>query len=184
MKLLRSLLFFIIALAIAAAILSFLTATSQKVEKTITINAPAKAIYDELKLLENFNRISIWGQQDSSIQYTMTGTDGTVGAKTSWKGHPEISGEGSIEITSLKPNQSVAHKIHFTQPKKGDAESIFSIIEQDKTSSRITWYFELATPRPWNIFNLFFNLDKEMGKDFENGLAALKLYIEAQQAIK
>ena len=36
----------------------------------------------------------------------------------------------------------------------------------------------MATPRPWNIFNLFYSLDKQMGKDFEDGLTALKNIIE------
>lgn len=184
MKIFRQFIFFIIALIIATAALSFFMPTSQKINRSITINAPAKAIYDEVRLLENFNRVSVWSQQDSTIKYTMTGTDGTIGAFTTWTGDPEISGEGKIELTELKSNHTVVHKIHFSKPKKGSAESTFSIIEKDKTSTTVTWYFEVATPRPWNIFNLFFSLDKQMGKDFDTGLTALKLYVEAKQAAK
>lgn len=172
-------LFFLLALVAAAAILTFVLPVSQKVKKSITISAPAKDIYDNLSKLENFNRVSIWSQADSSIVNTMKGTDGTVGASVSWKGSPEISGEGSIEITELIPDHTVSHKIQFSKPKKGKASSTFSVIGQDKKSTTVTWYFELHTPRPWNIFNLFYSLDKQMGEDFEKGLAALKLYMEA-----
>lgn len=181
MKFARLLFFFFLALLAATAALSFMLPSHQKIEKSITINAPAAAIYNEVRSLENFNRVSVWNQQDSTIQYTKSGNDGTVGASTSWKGDPEISGEGKIEISELIPNHTVAHNIEFSKPKKGNATSTFSIIEKDKNSTTVTWYFKVATPRPWNIFNLFFSLDKQMGKDFDTGLAALKLYMEAKQ---
>jgi effector-binding domain-containing protein len=71
----------------------------------------------------------------------------------------------------------VSHKLSFTKPKKGTATSSFTLSESNGTTS-VTWHFELATPRPWNIFNLFSSLDKNMGKDFEDGLALLKSSIE------
>lgn len=179
MKIFRQLLFFVIALIIAAAGLSFFMPTSQKVKRSIFINAPAAVIFDQVKKLDNFNRFSVWSQQDTAAKYTITGTDGTVGAAMSWKGDPTISGEGKIEITSLIPTHTIGHSIQFTQPKNGTAESLFTIYDIGKGNTEVSWYFELATPRPWNIFNLFYSLDKEMGKDFDTGLAALKLYIEA-----
>jgi hypothetical protein len=42
----------------------------------------------------------------------------------------------------------------------------------------------MATPRPWNIFNLLYSLDEEMGKDFDDGLSALKVLIEANTNIQ
>jgi effector-binding domain-containing protein/uncharacterized protein YndB with AHSA1/START domain len=177
MKGLKIFLFFLLAVVIATATLSFLLPTSQKVEKAITINAPAENVYEQLSKLEHFNKWSVWNQQDSTAIYILSGTDGTIGATTSWKGDPEISGEGKIEISLLEPNHKVVHQLHFTQPKKADAISTFKLVE-NKGITSVTWNFELATPRPWNIFNLFFSLDKQMGKDFETGLSVLKSVIE------
>lgn len=174
----RLLLFFLLAVIAITAFLSFMQPTSQQVERLIVINTPAKNIYDQLVKLDNFNKFSVWSQQDSTAVYTLSGTDGTVGAYTSWKGSPEISGEGKIEITALEPNKKVVHKLQFTQPKKGNAESVFLLNETSKTTTSVTWTFNMATPRPWNIFNLFFSLDKQMGKDFEDGLKAMKTMIE------
>lgn len=183
MKILRQLLFFLIALVVAAAILSFMLPTHQKINRSLTINAPAQVIYDELKLLRNFNQVSVWGRQDSSLRYTFSGEDGQPGATSSWKGDPEVSGEGKITILSLVPPNNITHTIEFSAPRKGKAESAFSLVEKDKNNTTVTWYFKLATPRPWNIFNLFFSLDKQMGKDFDDGLAFLKRYIETKQLI-
>lgn len=178
MKLGRLLLFFLLAVIAITAFLSFMQPTSQQVERSIVINTPAKKIYEQLIKLENFNKFSVWSQQDSAATYTFTGTDGTVGAATSWKGSPEISGEGKIEIVALEPNRKVVHQLQFTQPKKGNAASVFLLTETSKLTTTVTWTFNMATPRPWNVFNLFYSLDKEMGKDFEDGLKAMKTMIE------
>ena len=179
MKFIRLLVFFILAVIITVVALSFFLPTSQKVERSVVINAAAADIYNQLIKLENFNKFSVWSQQDSSAVYTLTGTDGTVGAATSWKGSTEISGEGKIEIISLETNKTVKHKLHFTKPKKGTAVSTFVLNQTNNNSTTVLWTFNMATPRPWNIFNLLYSLDEEMGKDFDDGLSALKALIEA-----
>lgn len=180
MKALRLFIFFLLAVVVVFIALSALMPTSQKITRSVTVNAPATLIYEQLKTLNNFNRIAAWGNNDSTLVYTFTGTDGTIGASASWKGSPEISGEGKIEITALQPAQKVEHKIHFITPRKGSAVSTFSLSGKEKTTTEVNWVFEMATPRPWNIFNLFYNLDEKMGKDFETGLTTLKKLIEIQ----
>ncbi|MCY7309354.1 MAG: SRPBCC family protein, partial [Chitinophagaceae bacterium] len=182
MKFGRLLIFFLLAVMVTTAILSFMLPTSQKIDRSIVINTSAATIYTQLIQLENFNKFSVWSQQDSSAVYTLSGTDGTVGASTSWKGSPEISGEGKIEIKALEPNRKVVHQLNFTQPKKGTAESVFLLNETNKATTTVTWTFNMVTPRPLNIFNLFYSLDKQMGKDFEDGLTAMKTMIEISNA--
>lgn len=178
MKAGRLFLFFILSVLIITAVLSFTMSTYQKVERSVVINNTAAVIYGQLIKLEHFHRFSVWSQQDSSAVYTFSGTDGTIGASSSWKGSPEISGEGSITIAGLEPNRKVTHNLQFTRPRKGKATSVFSLLETNKASTTVTWTFQLATPRPWNIFNLFYSMEKELGKDFEDGLALLKASLE------
>ena len=99
---------FLVTVLIVCAALSMLMPVTQTVKRSITINAPAAGIYQQLVKLENFNKFSVWSQQDSTATYILTGTDGTVGAATSWTGHPQISGDGKIEITALEPNKKIA----------------------------------------------------------------------------
>jgi len=184
MKAIRLLFFFILAVVIITAALSFMQPTSQKVEREIVINTPASVIYDQIIKLEHFHQFSVWSQQDSSAVYSFTGVDGTVGATTSWKGSPEISGEGKIEIIALEPNRKVKHELHFTKPRKGNAESTFTLNQTEKSATTVKWVFELATPRPWNIFNLFYSLDDKMGDDFETGLLSLKTLMELSNTLQ
>lgn len=174
LKLLGTLLLFIIGVT---AVLSLLMPVKQTIEKTIIINAPATLVYEQLAFLEKFNNWAVWNRQDSTVQHFLSGKDGTVGAITTWKGNPEISGEGKMEITELEENKKIAHSITFLSPKRGQASSSFLLNETNNKTS-VTWRFIMETPRPWNIFNLFYSMEKQMGKDFEEGLATLKSIVE------
>ena len=168
---------FILCVLVAVAILSFFMATSQKIQKSITINAPVANVFEQLVKLDHFNKWSVWNQEDSSVMHTITGIDGTVGAITIWNGDPEISGKGTMEITAIDINKKVAHTIHFISPGKNSATSVF-LLKETENGIVVTWQFSLTTPRPWNIFNLFYSMEKERGKDFEDGLLLLKKITE------
>jgi uncharacterized protein YndB with AHSA1/START domain len=183
MKHLKLLGVFLLSVIATITILSFFTATSQRVEKSVTINAPAAVIFEQLVKLENFNKWSVWNREDSSVQHTITGIDGTVGAATSWKGHPEISGEGKMEITFIEKDKKVTHLINFIKPEKNKAESVLELNETNPGETTVTWKFTIVTPRPWNIFNLFYSMDKQMGKDFADGLLLLKTLIEKSKTV-
>ena len=168
---------FVLSVIITVGILSFFMSTSQQVEKSVTINAPAAIVFEQLVKLENFNEWSVWNRQDSTVQHIISGIDGTVGAINTWTGHPEISGEGKMEITAIEKDKKVTHIINFIKPRKNIAKSAF-VLKITEAGTVVTWQFKLATPRPWNIFNLFYSMDKKMGKDFEDGLLLLKRIIE------
>lgn len=173
MKAIKPFLIFLVFVLIAGAIFSLLMPTKQKIERSVSINASVAVVYEQISRLENFNRWSVWTKEDSSAVYTLQGNDGTVGATSSWTGDPGLSGEGKMQIKELVAGQKVAHSFELKKPKKVNATSLFTLSE-GSGSTIVTWNFEMATPRPWNIFNLFYSLDKEMGKDFEKGLASLK----------
>lgn len=177
MKYLRLGLFFVISLILVTLVMSWLMPVKQHLEKNITIQASAATVYEELRLLKNFNEWSVWNQHDSTVKNTLSGTDGTAGARSDWQGDPEISGKGSIELTAATANSQVKHSIRFHSPKAMTARSEFTLNESDGLTN-VTWYFEMDTPRPWNIFNLFADLDKQLGEDFDKGLKALKDRVE------
>ncbi len=182
MKLLKNIGVFLLFFLLAGAILSFLFPTQQKVERSVTIQAPAAVVYPQLARLENFNRWSAWSQYDSAIRNTITGRDGTVGAINTWEGDADLSGRGQIKIVSLEENRQVVQQISFLSPRQMQADSRFDLSEQGGQTT-VTWQFIIATPRPWNIFNLFYSMDKQMGKDFEEGLDNLKTIVEKKQGI-
>jgi effector-binding domain-containing protein/uncharacterized protein YndB with AHSA1/START domain len=181
MKLLKPLGWFLLSVIAVTTILSLILPVKQRIKRSVTINAPVAEVYQLLSKLENFNQWAVWNLHDSSMKNTISGTDGEVGAINSWVGDPAVSGEGKMEIIKLEINKKIGCSITFIKPKKINAESDFEL-EDINGQTKLTWQFDVMTPRPWNIFNLFSSLDSKMGKDFDDGLANLKALIEKKPA--
>lgn len=167
----------LLAAICVGTIISLVLPPKQRIERSIVIKAPASLVYEHLRDLKNMNDWAIWNQRDSSVKNTISGQDGKVGSAMSWSGDPEISGEGKMVIAALNENKKVVHDITFITPKKAEAESEF-ILEEKNGITTLTWEFDVATPRPRNIYNLFSSMDKTMGKDLEEGLIMLKGKLE------
>lgn len=177
MKYLRLFFFFILSFILIVVVFSWIAPVKQSIDKSIVIQAPATVVFEQVAKLENFNQWSAWNQHDSTVKLEYTGTDGTIGASSHWNGDPQISGEGRIEITALEAGKSVTQKLHFIKPKEGHASSGFTLNEVNGQTT-VSWHFESETPRPWNIFNFFSDIEKNLGPEFEKGLSALKERIE------
>jgi hypothetical protein len=177
MKLLRLTGILLLVVAGITLALSLILPARQTIDRTISIKAPASVVYKYISRLEHFNNWAVWGRNDSTVTYERSGEDGAVGAVSSWSGDPVLSGTGKIELTALEENKQVTQKIHFLSPRDGMANSVLSL-EENKGVTTVRWHFEMLTPRPWNVFNLFYKMEKEMGKDFEEGLLNLKTEVE------
>lgn len=181
MKFLRFVLWLIVFVIIVGAVLMFVMPTKVHVQRSIAINAPSSVVYKHISQLKNFNDWTVWGKRDSTNQYTYEGTDGSVGAVSNWKGDPKNAGEGSMKIMELDPNRSAKYHMTFIKPRASEADSYINL-QDSSTVTQATWGFDIQTPRPWNIFNLFYNMDKMLGKDFDEGLANLKQASEKDAA--
>ena len=53
-------------------------------------------------------------------------------------------------------------------------------ISASNNSTKVKWTFEGSIPYPWNIFNLFMDMDEAMGPDLEKGLNNLKVILESE----
>lgn len=178
MKFIKGILLFLVFVVISLFALSFLAPDQQQVVKSVVINAPVKKVYEQMVLLQNFNNWSVWGQSDSSIRYTTNQLpDGQVGTTVMWEGSALLSGKGKIALTGLLPEKQITHHISLLEPQKLEADSRFDLQAQDSATT-VTWTFTIPSKKPWNVFNMFFSLEKEKGADFEKGLQALKLIIE------
>ncbi len=61
---------------------------------------------------------------------------------------------------------------------KSVSDAYIKVTEVDVNQTNITWGFSGNNPIPFNIFMLFFNFEKTVGKDFEEGLESLKTILE------
>lgn len=176
LKILGVLILVVIALLM---ILMLTLPSSQQIKRTITINASAHEVYEYLIKLENFKTWTAWGQGDSTVRNVITGKDGELGSYNSWSGDATKAGKGKIEITGLEMNREIEHIISFYNPEQVDTKSEFDLLAVNG-QTKLSWQYEINTPRPFNILNLFNRLEKSIGKDVDQGLRNIKLAVEGK----
>lgn len=180
-KILIALVALVVILIGVVAIASFATPTDFRVEREATINKPKSEVYNYIKFLKNQNEWGPWFKKEPTMKQEFRGTDGTVGFVSYWNGTNEQVGEGEQEIKRLVENERVDTELRFKRPfeSKADAFMILESAGNDQTKAK--WGFTGSMPRPFNVFMLVMDMDKEVGKDFGDGLANLKAIMEKQQ---
>jgi hypothetical protein len=172
MKFLKALLIIIAVIIVIVLVLSLISPTTIHVERSASITAPKSLVYDNVSRFENINKWTPWADYDSNMKMTITGTDGTVGATSSWVGNDKV-GQGSQTIQQLVPDDRVDMDIHFIKPYDSHAQAYYQLSDSNG-ATKVIWAINSSMPRPWNAMGLFMNMDKMIGQDFERGLDKLK----------
>ncbi len=174
MKVLKIILYVVLAIVVIGAIATFVIPTQMHVERSITINAPGKLVMQQAAYFKNFSKWSPWSKLDTAMVTTITGTDGQVGAVYSWKGNKDV-GEGSMEIIAVSGNR-VDQKLRFLVPYESEATTFLSIKDAEGGGVTVTWGMDSESARPMNLMNPM--MDGMIGKDYDKGLAELKALSE------
>ena len=70
--------------------------------------------------------------------------------------------------------------MRFYKPWKSQSDAYLTTRAIDQNKTEVVWGFKGVNKMPSNIFFLFFNMDKTVGKDFEEGLNDLKQILESK----
>lgn len=108
-----------IIFGIILAVFAILTVLAPKefiVERTITVNKPIAEVFESLKYLKNHEEWNAWSKKDPTTKKEFTGTDGTVGFKSSWASENEELGTAEQEITNITEGKRMDTVIHFKKP--------------------------------------------------------------------
>ena len=146
------------------------------IERTASIKAPPEKIFP---LIEDFHRWGAWSpyeKLDPTMQRTYSGPASGVGAVYEWQGS-SAAGAGRMEITQSSPSLIVI-KLDFTKPMKSSNTVEYTLVPNGDTTT-VTWAMHGASPFISRLMQVFFNMDKLVGKDLETGLATLKSVAEA-----
>ena len=61
----------------------------------------------------------------------------------------------------------------FVKPFKSENTTRFTLAENGPGSTNVTWSMDSPMPFMMQVVNVFMNMDKRIGGDFEKGLATL-----------
>ena len=171
-------LYVVLAIIGLIVLLALVAPKSYNVSRSIKINRPLPEVFDYIKYVKNQNDWSPWKKKDPNMTQEFEGTDGEVGFISRWEGNKDV-GTGEQEIVRIIENESIESQLRFFKPWKSQSDAYITVDAIDETTTKVTWGFSGVNKPPSNIFFLFFNMDKTVGADFEDGLNQLKLNLES-----
>lgn len=175
----------IVAILIAVGLSAVLVLASTKpdtvrVERSLAVNAPASAIYP---LIADFHRWTAWSpyeQRDPAMKRTFGGAAQGKGATYAWDGNGNV-GAGKMEILEANPSSAIRIKLDFERPFEARNVAEFTFVTQGG-STLVTWAMQCPAPLLSKVMQVFIDMDRMIGKDFEAGLASLKRVTEQMPA--
>lgn len=174
----NTLIYVIVGIVLLLLILSLIAPKGYNVFRKIEINKPISEVFEHLKYLQKQQEWSPWVRKDPNMEKKLTGTDGEVGAISYWNGNKEV-GEGEQEITKIIDGKRIEGELRFLKPWKSTSDCYFDVKEIGGGKTEVTWGFSGKNKFPISIMMLFMNMDKAVGKDFEEGLRTLKEQLES-----
>jgi uncharacterized protein YndB with AHSA1/START domain len=168
----------IIVAALIALVLIF-AATKPKtfrIERSISIDAPPERVFVLIDNLGNWPRWAPQDREDPSMKRTYSGPTNGKDAVSEWSGAGS-SGRGRMLITDSLPSTRIAIQVDWVKPFVSRNVNDFGL-ERIGTSTRVTWSMQGPNLYVMRIMGIFVNMDRTMGKHFEDGLANLKTVAE------
>ncbi len=170
-------LYIIIAIVLIILILGMIAPKTYHVERKIVVDRPISEVFNYIKYLKKQDEWSPWAKRDPNIKHEYRGTDGEVGFVAAWEGNKEV-GTGEQEIKRIVENQRLESELRFLKPFKSTSDAYINVKEIDPNSTEVAWGFSGKNAFPINIMMLFMNMEKTVGKDFEEGLESLKAQLQ------
>jgi uncharacterized protein YndB with AHSA1/START domain len=168
-----------ITVAIAIAIVLILAATKPdtfSVQRATTVRAPPEKIFPSINDFHQWATWSPWEDKDPAMKRTYSGAGSGKGAVYAWDGNKNV-GTGRMEILEVSAPSKIVIKLDFFKPFEAHNTAEFTMLPQGDATS-LTWLMHGPAPFMSKVMQVFMNMDKMIGKDFEAGLAKLKKLTE------
>jgi hypothetical protein len=168
----------LVLVVLAALVLAFASFQPNefRVERSMTISAPAPVVFALVNDFHNWVNWSPWEKIDPAMTRTYEGSASGVGAIYRWAGNNKV-GEGNMTIVESHPSDLIRMRLQFLKPFAATNASEFTF-KPEGNQTTVTWSMSGKNVLLAKIFHLFMNMDKMIGGSFEQGLAQMKSVAE------
>jgi hypothetical protein len=169
----------VIVLAIALAIVLIVAASKPaifSVQRATTVKAAPEKIFP---LINDFRQWGTWSPyetRDPAMKRSYSGAASGEGAVYGWDGNKNI-GSGRMEILETSAPAKIIIKLDFFKPFEAHNTAEFTMLPQGDATN-VTWVMHGPASLMSRLMQVFMNIDRMIGKDFEAGLANLKRLTE------
>jgi len=168
-----------VVLAIAIAVVLILALTKPdalRVQRTTSIRAPAEKIFPLINDFRQWRSWSPYEDRDPALKRTYSGAESGKGAVYAWDGNKNV-GSGRMEILDASAPSKIVIKLDFFKPFEGHHTAEFTMLPQGDVTN-LSWTMYGPAVFLSKVMQVFMNLDRMIGRDFETGLANLKKLTE------
>ena len=170
-----------VVLAIAIAVVLILAATKPDtftVQRAAVVKAPPEKIFPLINDFHQWGTWSPWEGKDPGMKRTYSGTASGRGAVYAWDGNKNV-GSGRMEILDASSSSKITIKLDFFKPFEGHNTAEFTFVpEREAAATNVIWVMQGPSSFMSKVMQVFMDLDKMIGRDFETGLANLKTLTE------
>ena len=168
---------FTIAILLAALLIYAATRPDTfRLQRSITINAPADKVFPFINDFHHWPSWSPWEKMDLNMKKTHSGPPQGKGAVYEWDGNNQV-GTGGMEIVESMPPSRVLIKLDFLKPFEAHNFAEFTLQPQGNATS-VTWAMYGPQPFLMRIMGVFCSPERMVGPQFEAGLVSLKTLSE------
>lgn len=153
---------------------------SFRVERSVTVQAPAEAIYPLVSDFRQWQGWSPFEKLDPQMKKTFSGAEAGKGAVYGWSGTGN-AGAGRMEILEATAPSRLAIQLDFTAPFEASNTAEFTFASEG-AATKVTWAMSGRSNMVSKVMDVLFGMDKMIGQDFESGLASLKAIAEKKSA--
>jgi carbon monoxide dehydrogenase subunit G len=146
-----------------------------RVQRSASIKAPPQKISALIDDFHNWSAWSPWEKLDPALQRTYSGPARGKGAVYAWEGNRKV-GQGRMEILETSPSRTTI-QLDFLKPFEAHNTAEFTL-EPGGDSTNVIWAMHGKNAFIAKLMGVFLNMDRLIGKDFESGLANLKVAAE------
>jgi hypothetical protein len=171
--------FVVVALAVLIAGVLIYAATKPdtfRVQRATSIKAPPDKIFPLISDLRGWGAWSPYEKKDPAMKRTYGGAASGKGAVYALEGNKNV-GSGRMEITDTSPPSKIVIKLDFIRPFEGHNIAEFTL-EPKGDATNVTWVMHGPAPFVSKIMQVFIDMDRMIGKDFEDGLSNLRTVAE------
>lgn len=175
MKVLKTILFIILALFVIYLIVCFTGSKRIDAKRSAVIDAPTAVISNQINNLNNWENWSPWTQSDPSMEVTYGEKTIGVGGNYSWTSD---QGNGRLEIIESSPT-AMKTKMNF-DGWDGNSFGQWNMDETEEGKTNLTWAMTSDTDAPLLMRGMMtiMGMQKSVEKSFEEGLTSIKSIAE------
>jgi uncharacterized protein YndB with AHSA1/START domain len=136
-----------------------------------TLAAPPEVVFAYVSDFHRWTEWSPWEKRDPALRREYSGAEAGEGAVYHWVGNEEV-GAGRMTIMNAEPPHAVTIRLEFLKPFPAVNTAQFDILKGG-LGTEVTWSMTGRNGFVSKAFALVMDVDKLVGRDFEQGLADL-----------